>query len=248
MNILVCISRVPDTATRVAIGADKKNIETKGVKYIVNPYDEFAIEEALQLKQKNGGTVTTLTIGTDQAVDVLRTALAMGSDKAILVKGDTTKDSYYIAENIAAVAKELNPDLILLGKQSVDFDSLQMPSMLAEMLEMPSISVVSKLDIADGKVTAERDIEGGKEVVEASLPCILSAQKGLNEPRYPKLPDIMKAKSKPIEQKDAIDAAERVSILSMELPDKQRVGKILTDSDADIAELVRLLREEAKVI
>ncbi len=248
MNILVCISRVPDTATRVAIGADKKNIETKGVKYIVNPYDEFAIEEALQLKQKNGGTVTTLTIGTDQAVDVLRTALAMGSDKAILVKGDTTKDSYYIAENIAAIAKEVNPDLILMGKQSVDFDSLQMPSMLAEMLEMPSISVVSKLDIADGKVTAERDIEGGKEVVEASLPCILSAQKGLNEPRYPKLPDIMKAKSKPIEQKDAIDAAERVSILSMELPDKQRVGKILTDSDADIAELVRLLREEAKVI
>ncbi len=248
MNILVCISRVPDTATRVAIGADKKNIETKGVKYIVNPYDEFAIEEALQLKQKNGGTVTTLTIGTELAVDVLRTALAMGSDKAILVKGDVTKDSYYIAENIAAVAKEVNPDLILMGKQSVDFDSLQMPSMLAEMLEMPSISVVSKLDIADNKVTAERDIEGGKEVVEASLPCIISAQKGLNDPRYPKLPDIMKAKSKPIEQKDAIDAEERVSIISMELPDKQRVGKILTDSDADIAELVRLLREEAKVI
>ncbi len=248
MNILVCISRVPDTATRVAIGADKKYIESKGVKYIVNPYDEFALEEALQLKQKNGGTVTALTIGTDQAVDVLRTALAMGVDKAILVKGDTTKDSNYIAENLATISKEINPDLILMGKQSVDFDSLQMPSMLAEMLDMPSISVVSKLDIDGDKVTAERDIEGGKEIVETTLPCIISAQKGLNEPRYPKLPDIMKAKSKPIEQKDAVDTEQRVNILSMVLPDKQRVGKILTDSDADIAELVRLLREEAKVI
>jgi electron transfer flavoprotein beta subunit len=248
MNILVCISRVPDTATRVAIGADKKNIDTKGVKYIVNPYDEFAIEEALQLKQKNSGSVTALTIGTDEAVDVLRTALAMGADKAILVKGDVTKDSFYIAENIAAIAKELNPDLILLGKQSVDFDSLQMPSMLAEMLELPSISVVSKLDINGNQVVAERDIEGGKEIVETTLPCIISAQKGLNEPRYPKLPDIMKAKSKPIEQKEALESAQRVSVLSMELPAKQRVGKIMTDSDADITELVRLLREEAKVI
>ncbi len=248
MNILVCISRVPDTATRVAIGADKKNIDSKGVKYIVNPYDEFAIEEALQLKQKNAGTVTALTIGTDQAVDILRTALAMGVDKAILVKGDTTKDSNYIAENLANIAKEINPDLILMGKQSVDFDSLQMPSMLAEMLDMPSISVVSKLDIDGDKVTAERDIEGGKEIVETTLPCIISAQKGLNEPRYPKLPDIMKAKSKPIEQKDAVETEQRVNILSMVLPEKQRVGKILTDSDADIAELVRLLREEAKVI
>lgn len=248
MNILVCISRVPDTATRVLIGSDGKTIENQGVKFIVNPYDEYAIEEALRLREKNGGTVTALTVGTDVNKDILRTALAMGVDKVILVKGNDPKDSFYTATNIAEVAKELNPDLILLGKQSVDYDSLQVPSMLAEMLGMPSVSVVSKLDIDGNKLTAERDIEGGKETLEASLPCVISAQKGLNDPRYPKLPDIMKAKSKPIEERDAKDTETKTSVLKMEIPAKARVGKILTDSEADIAELVKLLHEEAKVI
>ncbi len=248
MNILVCISRVPDTATKVVIGSDGNSIDSQGVKFIVNPYDELAIEEGLRLREKNGGVVTAVTIGTDKSTDVLRTALAMGVDKVILVKGEENPDSFYVAENLAAVAKDENPDLILLGRQSVDFDSLQIPSALGEILGMPSISVVSKLTIEDGKVTAERDIEGGCEIVEASLPCIISAQKGLNEPRYPKLPDIMKSRSKPIDQRDAAAAASRTSIIGMEIPLKQRAGKILTDSDDDINELVRMLHEDAKVI
>ena len=248
MNILVCISRVPDTATRVKIGGDGKAIDNAGVKFVVNPFDEFAIEEGLRIREKNGGEVTAVTIGTEVSQDILRTALAMGVDKVILVKGKENPDSYYVAENLAAVAKDVNPDLILLGKQSVDYDSLQIPSALAELLGMPSISVVSKLDVEADKLTAERDIEGGKEVLEASLPCVISAQKGLNEPRYPKLPDIMKAKAKPIDQRDAVDAAERTSVHKMELPLSQRVGKILSDSDEDIAAVVKMLHEDAKVI
>lgn len=248
MNILVCISRVPDTATRVLIGSDGKTIDKQGVKFIVNPYDEIALEEGLRLREKNGGSVTAVTIGVDAATDILRTALAMGADKVIHVKCAETIDSFAVAENLAVIAKEITPDIILMGKQSVDFDSLQMPSILGEMLDMPSVSVVSKLTIDGGKVTAERDIEGGKEVVEANLPCIISAQKGLNEPRYPKLPDIMKAKSKPIDTRDAKSFDAKTTVLGMEIPSKQRAGKILGESDADIQELVRLLHEDAKVI
>lgn len=248
MNILVCISRVPDTATRVIIGSDGKTIEKQGVKFIVNPYDEYAIEEGLRLREKNGGTVTAVTVGTDVSKDIMRTALAMGVDKAVVIKGDEPEDSFSVANNLAEYAKEISPDLVLLGKQSVDYDSLQVPTMVAELLDMPSVSVVSKLSVDGGKISAERDIEGGKEVVEAPMPCVVSAQKGLNDPRYPKLPDIMKAKSKPIEERDAIKGDARITVMGMEIPSKQRVGKILSDSDEDIKELVRLLHEEAKVI
>lgn len=248
MNLLVCISRVPDTASRIKVGSDGKSIDTGGLKFVVNPYDEFAIEEALQLKEKNGGEVTAVTVGTDANKDVLRTALAMGVDKAVLIKGDAPADSSYVAENIAKFAKTINPDMIFMGKQSVDYDSLQLPSILGEKLDLPSVSVVSKLSVEDGKAIADRDIEGGRETVEASLPCIISAQKGLNEPRYPKLPDIMKAKKKPIEEIEADKVDPKVTIHAMEIPSKQRAGKIVSDSDEDIKEVVKLLHEEAKVI
>jgi electron transfer flavoprotein beta subunit len=248
MNILVCISRVPDTATRVLVGQDGKTIDTQGVKYVVNPYDEYGIEEGLRLKEKNGGTVTAITVGLEASTDVLRTALAMGADKAVLIKSDGNRDSWFVAKNIAEFAKEMNPDLILLGRQSVDYDSFEMPSLLGEFLGLPSISVVSKLDISDGKVKAERDIEGGKEIVETTLPCLISCQKGINEPRYPKLPDIMKAKSKPIDMKEPVQTEAQITVLDMSLPLKSRVGKIVGDTEADVDELVRLLHEEAKII
>ena len=248
MNILVCVSRVPDTAVRVKIGSDGKTIDGQGVKFVVNPYDEFALEEALRLRTANGGEVTAVTVGSAQSTDILRTALAMGVDKVTLIKGRDDADSFYVAKNLADYAKEINPDLILCGKQSVDYDSMQMTSMLAEMTDMPSVSVVTKLDVEADKLKAERDIEGGKEIVEASLPCVISCQKGLNDPRYPKLPDIMKAKRKPIEERDATEVANRVSVLGMELPVKQRVGKIVGAEAADIDEVVRALHEDAKVI
>jgi electron transfer flavoprotein beta subunit len=248
MNILVCLSRVPDTATKIIIGTDRKSIDETGVKFIINPYDEFAIESALQLVEKNGGSVTAVTVGGENSQDVLRTAIAMGVENAVIIKADKYADSFFVASNLADYAKKMNPDLIFLGRQSVDYDSFQMASTLSELLGIPSVSVVSKFEITGNTVTCTRDIEGGKEILEASMPCIISAQKGLNSPRYPKLPDIMKAKKKTIEILENIGGTNRLDLVDMQLPQKERQGVILSDSDADIDEFIRLLREQAKVI
>jgi electron transfer flavoprotein beta subunit len=248
MNILVGISRVPDTATKIFIGPDGKSIDEKGVKFIINPYDEFALEEGLRLKEKFGGTVVTITVGPEASKEVIRSALAMGADRAALVKTDGFFDSYFAAKNIANYAKQFNPDIILFGRQSVDFDSLMVPAMVSAFLGLPLITIVSKLTVDGNKVVAERDVVGGKEVVEASLPCVISAQKGLNEPRYPKLPDILKAKNKPIEEITPEQTQPMVEILNMEIPLRSRKNKIVGDSDEEIAEIVRLLHEDAKII
>jgi len=248
MNILVCISQVPDTATKIVIGADGTSINPQGVKFILNPYDEFAIEEGLRLREAQGGTVTALTVGGDSAKEVLRTALAMGADTAVLVKDDVRQDSYVVAASIAEAARELSPDLVLFGRQSIDFDSFQLPSMVAEMLDLPNVSMVSKLGLDGSTLSCERDIEGGKEVVSVSTPCVISAQKGLNDPRYPKLPDIMKAKQKPITERAASSESPRVRVTGMSLPSQNRLGVIVGDSDADIQQIVGRLHEEAKMI
>jgi electron transfer flavoprotein beta subunit len=248
MNILVGISQVPDTTTKIAIGADGKSIDTKGVKFILNPYDEFAIEEGLRLKEKHGGTVSVVTVGGESAKEILRTALAMQVDKAILVKDGGSLDAFGVASQLADVAKEISADVVIVGRQSIDFDSFQVGPMVAELLDMPSITMTSKLEITGSSVSAERDIEGGKETIAASLPCVISAQKGLNEPRYPKLPDIMKAKSKPIEERAATSIPARTEVVSLELPPAKGKGKILGSTDGDIEQLLKLLHEEAKVI
>ncbi len=247
MNILVGISRVPDTATKVAIDESGTAISAKGVKYIVNPYDEYAIEEALQLKQKHGGTVTAVTVADDGGKETLRSALAMGVDKAILVKDEQGLDSFGIAATLSELAGQ-DYDLVLLGRQSIDFDSFQMAGLLGELLGRPSLTVVSKLEIDGQTVKAERDIEGGKESVTSSLPCVISVQKGINDPRYPKLPDIIKAKKKPIEERAAQNLPARVTVTRMEMPPAKSGGVVLGDTADDIKELVRLLREDAKVI
>lgn len=248
MNILVGISRVPDTATKILIGPDGKSIDEKGVKFIINPYDEFALEEGLRLREKFGGTVVTITVGPDASKEVIRSALAMGADRAVLVKTEGLFDSYFAAKNIANYAKQFNPDIILFGRQSVDFDSLMVPAMVSEFLGLPLITIVSKLTIDGSKVIAERDVVGGKEVVETTLPCVITAQKGLNEPRYPKLPDILKAKNKPIEEISPETTPTMVEIINMEIPLRSRKNKIVGDSDQEIAEIARLLHEDAKVI
>ena len=248
MNILVCISQVPDTTAKIQVSGDGKSIEKTGIKFILNPYDEFAIEEGLRLRERFGGTVTALTVGPETSKEILRTALAMGVDKAGIVKTDDILDSYTVAENIAGYAKSISPDLVIFGRQSIDFDSSGMAPMVAEMLDLPSISVVSSWNIENNAITAERDIEGGKEVLTCSVPCVISAQKGLNDPRYPKLPDIMKAKSKPIEEIASCHGSALVSLTSMALPSSKRVGMIVGDSEAEIASVVTALHEQAKVI
>ena len=248
MNILVCISQVPDTTTKVQVASDGISIDRTGVKFILNPYDEFALEEGLQLREKFGGTVTALTVGGETSKEILRTALAMGADKAILIKDEHKNDSYSVAFQISEIAKTMNPDVLMLGRQSIDYDSFAMAPMLGELLGLPSISMVSSLTIDGNLIKAERDIEGGKEVLESSLPCVISAQKGLNNPRYPKLPDIMKAKSKPIEEIPSLSTDARISTMAMQLPISKRIGKVSGDSESEISDIVLALHEEAKVI
>lgn len=248
MKIAVCISQVPDTTTKIKVGSDGKTIDPKDVTFIINPFDEFAVEEALKLKEKNGGETIAVSVGKETFKETLRKAFAMGIDRGVLVKTDVELDSYSVAKNLAVVLKELNPDIIIFGKQSVDYDGSQVGIMTAEFLGLPSISVVVDLTI-DGKIiTAEREIEGGKEIVSSTLPVIISTQKGLNDPRYPNLKGIMQAKTKPIEEKEPMYSENKTLVNSMKLPKLKSKGKIVGTDVAAVPELVKLLREEAKVI
>ncbi len=248
MKLAVCINHVPDTATKINVAADGKTIVKTGVTYIIGPYDEFAVEECLRLKEKNGGDVTAISLGGDVHKETLRKALAMGVDKAVLLKDDAPRDSFTVSQALAAYLKELNPDVVFFGKQSVDYDDSAVGVMVAEMLGLPSVSVCVKLDIAGGKAVAEREIEGGREVVETTLPAVFTAQKGLNEPRYPSLKGIMAAKSKPIEERPASPVQGKTELIVMQKPPAKPAGKIIGTDASAVPELVRLLHEEAKVI
>jgi electron transfer flavoprotein beta subunit len=248
MKLAVCINHVPDTATRINLAADGKSIDKTGITYIISPYDEFAVEECLRLKEKNGGDVTAISLGNDTHKETLRKALAMGVDKAVLLKDDAPRDSFTVAQTLAAYLKELNPDVVFFGKQSVDYDDSAVGVMVAEMLGLPSVTVCVKLDVAGGKAVAEREIEGGREVVETTLPAVFTAQKGLNEPRYPSLKGIMAAKSKPIEGRPASPISGKTELITMQKPPAKPAGKIVGTDASAVPELVRLLHEEAKVI
>jgi electron transfer flavoprotein beta subunit len=248
MKFVACVNHVPDTTAKINIGPDGKSIDKTGVGYIINPYDEFAVEECLRLKEKNGGEVIVVSLGGDAHKETLRKALAMGVDKAVLLKDDSLRDSFSVARALADYVKEISPDVVFFGKQSIDGDDAAVGSMVAEMLNLPSVSVVVKLEIAGGKVTAEREIEGGHEKVETTLPAVFTAQKGLNDPRYPSLKGIMAAKSKPIEERVPASIPVKVELVGMQRPASKNAGKIVGTDATAVAELVRLLHEEAKVI
>jgi electron transfer flavoprotein beta subunit len=248
MKIAVCINHVPDTETKIRIAADNVSVDRTGVSYILSPYDEFAVEEALRIRDKFRGEVIALSLGGDTHKETLRKALAMGVDKAVLLKEDGVRDTHGVAFGLAEELKTIGPEVILFGKQSIDFDSAAVGTMVAEMLEMPSVAVVVKMEIADGKARCEREIEGGHEMVEITLPAVFSAQKGLNEPRYPSLKGIMSAKSKPIEEKPAAPAERRVEVAQLHRPSTKANGKIVGTDKSAVPELIRLLREEAKVL
>jgi electron transfer flavoprotein beta subunit len=248
MKIAVCVNHVPDTEARIKISADGKTIDKTGITFILNPYDEIAVEQGLQLKEKFGGEVIAVSLGADSNKETLRKALAMGADKAVLIKDEAPRDSFAVAKAISDVLKDLNPDIILLGKQSIDYDNSQMPGLVGELLGLPSVSVVVKMQIENSKVTCEREIEGGHEKVETQLPAVISVQKGLCEPRYPSLKGIMASKTKPIEEKKASEVAAKVEVVSLRLPPAKQAGKVVGNDVTAVKELVRLLHEEAKVI
>lgn len=248
MKIVVCVNHVPDTETKVKVGADGKSIDRSGVNYMLSPYDEFAIEAALRLKEKFGGETIVLSLGNDAHKETLRKSLAMGIDKAILLKDDSTRDSYSVAFGLSEELRTHAADCILFGKQSIDFYDEQVPGLVAELLGLPSVSVVVKIEPGEGTVVCEREIEGGHEIVESRFPLVIAAQKGLNEPRYPSLKGIMAAKSKPIEEKQPKPLPPKVEVLAMHKPPAKQPGKIVGTGTEAVPELVRLLHEEAKVI
>ena len=248
MKIVACINHVPDTEAKLKVGADGKTIDKTGISFILNPYDEFAIEAAMRLKEKNGGETIAITLGGDSHKETLRKALAMGIDKAILLKDDSPRDSLSIAKALAEELKKLSPDFIMFGKQSIDYYGEQLPGLVAELLGLPSVSTVVALTLQDKKVICEREIEGGHEIVETTYPVVISTQKGLNEPRYPSLKGIMASKSKPIEERQPISVPSAVEVVSMKKPPAKQPGRIIGTDASAVPELVRLLREEAKVI
>ena len=257
MRIFVCLKQVPDTESRIQIKPDRSGIEDAGVKWIMNPYDEYAVEEALKLRDaKGGGQVTVISVGPKLRVtEALRTAMAMGADDAIIIDSSEPLDPFGTAKALAAaIQKEGAFDLILTGKLAIDDNAASVPQIVAELLSIPHVSVVSKLTSGEMFI-AEREIEGGaREVFELKGPCVIAANKGLNTPRYANLPGIMKAKKKPLKEIALADlgvlvAQAKTRLKDFQLPPNKPAVKMLAgDPGAQAKELVRLLLEEAKVL
>ena len=250
MKIAVCIKRVPDSETRVKIAADGKTIDEAGVKFVMNPYDEFAVEEALRRKEQAGaGEVAIFCLGPAAAQETIRTALATGADRGVLLQTDKIPhDPFEAAKLIAAELKGTSWDLILFGRMAIDDYNTQVGTLVAELLGLPCVTAVSHLDLDGHKGVAEREIEGGIEVVDFSLPAVLTTDKGLNEPRYPALKGIMAAKKKPLEVKPAQPGPGALEVVALTPPPERKEGKIVGEGPEAVGELVRLLREEAKVL
>ena len=256
MNIIACVKQVPDSEALIKVKPDGSGIEEAGIKWVMNPYDEFGVEEALKTKEKHGGEVTIVSIGPARAMETIRTALAMGAEKGIHIDDPQFEgaDAYTTASALAAAIKEIPYDIIFCGQRAIDDDSGQVGPILAELLDIPQLTIITKLDVEDGKVTAVKPIEGAQLVIESPLPCVITAQKGLNEPRYASLPGIMKAKKKPVDIKDAaalgITVDIKAKVAEMTPPPQRSPGRIIEGDNPAVKaeELVRLLREEAKVI
>ncbi len=256
MNIYVCIKQVPDTETKIKINSDQTGIDTSSVKWIMSPYDELAVEEALQLKEKTSGNVTVMSAGPKRAKEAIRTALAMGADQGILIDIPETADNFMCAKAVAgALKKEGNAEIIFCGKEAIDDGAAQFSQFLSKNLEIPCVTVVLDIEYGEGKVTCKREVEGGTiETIETSLPAVIATQKGLNEPRYASLPNIMKAKKKEIKTLTMGDIGvsesdQKIRHKNFELPPPKQAGKkIEGDVAAQAKELAKLLREEAKVI
>ncbi len=248
MKIAVCVKRVPDTETRIKIGADGKAIDETGVKFVLNPYDEYAVEEALQRKEQEGGEVTVVSVGTEAAQETIRTALAMGADRGILLKTSVSSlDPLPYARVLAAELESGGYDLILFGKLAMDDYNHAVGAMVADLMGLPCVSSVAHLELTDGKGTAEREIEGGVEMVDFSLPAVLTADKGLNDPRYPALRGIMMAKKKPLEVKEVETEAGGVEVIELALPPERTGGRIVGEGPDAVPALIDALRNEAKV-
>lgn len=256
MNIVACIKQVPDTESQIKVKPDGSGVDDTGIKWVMNPYDEFGVEESLKLKEKFGGDVTVVSVGPARAIETIRTALAMGADKGIHINDPAFEgaDAYGTASVLAAAIKDIPHDIIFCGQRAIDDDSGQVGAILAELLNIPQLTIVTKVDVDGNTVKVVRPVEGAQLLIESSLPAVITTQKGLNEPRYASLPGIMKAKKKPVDVKDAASLGVTVNVKARVAkvvpPPARSPGKIVCGDDpaAKAKELARLLREESKVI
>lgn len=257
MNIFVLLKRTFDTEEKITIA--NGSINEDGAEFIINPYDEYAVEEAIQVRDEHGGEVTVVTVGGEDAEKQLRTALAMGADKAVLINAEDDLevcDQYTTAKIIAEYLKDKEPDLVIAGNVAIDNGTGQVGPRVADLLGIPYITTITDLKIDGNHVSVVRDVEGDEEKIEATLPLLVTAQQGLNEPRYPSLPGIMKAKKKPLEELelddldiDEEDVEAKTKTIEVYLPPKREAGKILEGELKDqVQELVSLLHKEAKVV
>ncbi|MGD6942692.1 electron transfer flavoprotein subunit beta/FixA family protein [Cytobacillus gottheilii] len=257
MNIYVLLKRTFDTEEKITISSGKINED--GAEFIINPYDEYAVEEAIQVRDAHGGEVTVVSVGSEEGEKQLRTALAMGADKAVLINTEDDLeegDQFTTSKILAEYLKDKEADLILAGNVAIDGGSGQVGPRVADLLDIPYITTITKLEIDGTNVSVIRDVEGDSEVIETSLPLLVTAQQGLNEPRYPSLPGIMKAKKKPLDELelDDLDLEEddvepKTKTIEVYLPPKKEAGRILEGELQDqVKELVQLLHNEAKVV
>jgi electron transfer flavoprotein beta subunit len=245
---IVCVKRVPDTEARIRIAGDGGTIDPSGVKFILNPYDEFAVEAALRQKEGAGsGEVTALCVGGPESAETLRSALAMGADQAVLLKTGEPLEGLAVARALAEELRGREYDLVLFGMKAIDDDLQAVGPMVAELLGIPVATSVTEFAVEDGKVVAQREIEGGVEVVELKLPCALTLTKGAYEPRYASLKGIMAAKKKPLEEKPAAGGGEAPK-MKLAYPAERQAGRIVGQGPDAVPELLRLLRQEARVI
>ena len=245
MKILVCISNVPDTTTKINFTDDHKSFISTGVQYIINPYDEIALTRALELTEVSEGTVTVINIGDVSTEPTIRKALAIGATDAVRVNA-FPRDAYFVASQVAAYAKDKGFDLLLTGRESIDYNGSQVTGMLGELLNIPSVNIVKSLTLEGNSATMEREIEGGKEVVVCSFPFVASATEGMAEPRIPNMRGIMSARTKPLTVIEPIDVLALQAVINYEKP-KSRSQVNLVPSD-QVKKLVDLLHSEAKVI
>jgi electron transfer flavoprotein beta subunit len=247
MKILVCISKTPDTTAKIAFTDNNTKFDTSGVQWIINPYDEwYALVRAIELKEKDSSTVIHLvTVGTADADPIIRKALALGGDEAIRVNIES-HDSFVIASQIAEVAKTGGYDLVFTGKETIDYNGSSIGGMVAELMGLPYVSLATKFELNGSNAAITREIEGGEEVCEASLPLVVSCQKGVAEPRIPNMRGIMAARTRPLKAVEPVAVEALTSVVNFGLP-PAKAGVKLVEPD-NVEELVRLLREEAKVI
>ncbi|MBT4775203.1 MAG: electron transfer flavoprotein beta subunit/FixA family protein [Crocinitomicaceae bacterium] len=246
MKLLVCISKAPDTTAKIAFTDGNTKFDENGVQFIVNPYDEwYALVRALELTETTGGTVTTITVGTNSDDPTIRKALAIGATDAVRIDA-VPKDAYYVANQIASYAKTNEYDIILTGKETINYNGAQVGAMIAEILDQPFVSLATKLDVQGNAATLERDVSGGVEVVEVNTPFVLSAAKGMSEQRIPNMRGIMAARTKPLHVIEPVASEELTSVVSYSMPDAKAACKYVDAENAE--ELINLLHTEAKVI